>query len=111
MVEEAEHGLAALPPSEHAEGITEVTRGLIAARRGQVDTAIPLLRRGIELLRFSGEIEYFFAAEALARIQMQAGDTERGVQLLSDTVAQRARTYGATPWAGAYSAQVAADPD
>jgi hypothetical protein len=102
LVEEAERGLAALPPSEYAEGMTEVTRGLIAARRGQVETAIPLLRRGMELLRFSGEIEYFFAAEALARIRMQAGDTERALQLLGETVGQRARTYGVTPWAGAY---------
>ena len=102
LVDEAELGLAALPPSDHAEGMAEVTRGLIAARRRQVDTAIPLLRRGMELLRFSGEIEYLFAAEALGGIWMQAGDTERAIQLLSDAVAQRARTYGATPWAGAY---------
>jgi hypothetical protein len=102
LVEDAEIGLAGLPPSGHAEGVTEVTRGLIASRRRQIDTAIPLLRRGMELLRFSGEIEYFFAVEALARIRMQAGDTPRAIQLLSETVAQRARTYGATPWAGAY---------
>jgi hypothetical protein len=102
LVEDAELGLAGLPPSEHAEGVMEVTRGLIALRRRQTKIAIPLLRHGMELLRFSGEIEYFLAAEALAGIWMQAGDAGRALQLLTDSVGQRTRTYGATPWAWAY---------
>jgi hypothetical protein len=102
LFDEAERGLAGLLPSDHAEGVADVTRGLIAARRGQADIAIPLLRRGMDLLRFSGEIEYLFAAEALARVWKQAGDADRALQVLTDAVAQRSRTYGATPWAAAY---------
>ena len=102
LTTEAEHGLSALPPSEYIEGIVQVTRGILAARRGHDELAIPALRSGIDLLRVSGELEYFLAAEALAGVWLETGDTERAIAVLQDAAAQRRRTYGLGAWSGAY---------
>lgn len=103
LLKEAESGLEREAPSEYSDGRAEVTRGLIALRRGDIETAKTRLRRGIELLRFSGQPEYFFAVEALARIWSDRGEVERAAEWLGDASEQRARTYGAAQWtAGAW---------
>jgi hypothetical protein len=102
LTEAAEHGLSALLPSDHAEGIIQVTRGIVAARHGRTEAAVSHLRSGLELLRFSGELEYFLAAEALAGIWLDAGDADRAVMVLQDAAAQRRRSYGLGAWSGAY---------
>jgi tetratricopeptide (TPR) repeat protein len=102
LTREAEQGLSASPPSEYIEGIAEVTRGIVAAKRGRTDLAIPHLRGGLDLLRVSGELEYFLAAEALAGIWLDAGDTDRAIAVLRDAAAQRRRTYVPGAWSGAY---------
>ena len=109
LLTEAKRGLDAMPLSEHAEGVVEVTRGLTAARQGQTGIATASLRRGVELLRFSGEPEYFLATEALARIWITGGETDRAISLLNDAVGQRARTYGAAQWTGSYWIKLHAD--
>lgn len=103
LLKEAQRGLETQAPSEYADGHAEVTRGLIALRRGDRDGATAYLRHGIELLRFTGQPEYFFAAEALARIWSERGEVDRAAEWLGDASEQRARTYGAAQWtAGAW---------
>jgi tetratricopeptide (TPR) repeat protein len=103
LLKEAEAGLEAQVPSEYADGHAEVTRGLIAVSRGDLERGTASLRRGIELLRFSGQPEYFFAVEALARIWSDRGEVDRAAEWLDDASEQRARTYGAAQWtAGAW---------
>jgi tetratricopeptide (TPR) repeat protein len=103
LLKEAERGLETQLPSEYADGHAEVTRGLIALRRGDRDGAAGYLRHGLELLRFTGQPEYFFAVEALARIWSERGEVDRAAEWLGDASEQRARTYGAAQWtAGAW---------
>jgi hypothetical protein len=102
LAAEATRGLAHSPPVDHAEGIAAVTYGLIAARNGDRLRAEVELARGRELLRFSGELEYFFAAEALARLAASAGDVQRAVDVLADAVGNRGRAYSVGQWAAAY---------
>lgn len=102
LTADAERGLDAIVLTDHTEGIVEVTRGLVAARRGDRGRAAAALRRGIELLRFTGEPEYFFAVEALADRWAADGDTDRAVQWLVDASTQRTHTYGAAYWTAAY---------
>jgi tetratricopeptide (TPR) repeat protein len=98
----AEGGIASAFGSEHVDGIAEITRGLIATRRGQTESAIASLRRGTELLRFSGEPEYFLGTEALAEIWIERGKVGRATRLLTHASEQRERAYGSPQWAGAY---------
>ena len=109
LIKEADQGLSALLPSEHAEGLIQVTRGIVAARHGRTEAAVSHLRNGLELLRFSGELEYFLAGETLARIWLDAGDADRAVTVLQDAAAQRQRTYGVGAWSGAYWLKMQAD--
>jgi tetratricopeptide (TPR) repeat protein len=102
LLSEAEGGLVSAFGSEHADGVAEITRGLIARRRGQTESAIAFLRRGIELLRFSGELEYFLGTEALAQIWIERGKVGRATRLLAHASEQRERAYGSPQWAGAY---------
>jgi tetratricopeptide (TPR) repeat protein len=102
LTREAEHGLAISPALEHAEGIVEVTRGFVAAQRRDTESAIAHLRRGAELLRFSGEPEYFLAIEVLARTWQTRGQRDRATRLLAEGLEQRARTCGSAQWAGAF---------
>ena len=102
LLAEAESGLASAFGSAHADGVAEITRGLIARRRGQTGNAIALLRRGIELLRFSGEPEYFLGTEALAQIWIERGKVGRATRLLVHAAEQRERAYASPQWAGAY---------
>ena len=101
LIDEAERGLAKYFDVEHGEGVADVTRGLIAIERGQQDRAIPLLRRGTERLRYSGEPAYFMGVDALARI-WERHDATRALRLLTDAVRQRRRTYASPWWSGAF---------
>ena len=98
----AESGIASAFGSEHVDGVAEITRGLIATRRGQTESTIASLRRGTELLRFSGEPEYFLGTEALAEIWIERGKVGRATRLLTHASEQRERAYGSPQWAGAY---------
>lgn len=102
LTREAEHGLAVSAAFEHSEGIAEVTRGFVAAQHRDTDRAIAHLRRGVELLRFSGEPEYFLALEVLARTWKTRGQRDRAARLLAEGLDQRARTCGSAQWAGAF---------
>lgn len=101
LLREAEAGLLSSFGSDYGEGIEAVTRGLIAARRRDTAEAARWLRSGVDLLRSSGQPEYFLGVEALARLWIAAGDHERAGRLLEDAVQQRTRTYGSIWWAGA----------
>jgi tetratricopeptide (TPR) repeat protein len=103
LITEAERGLERMPPSEHAEGIVNVTRGLIAMRQSNGDAAMTSLRQGVDLLRFSGEPDYFLGVEALAHLWLLHGDVDRAADWLRDASEQQTRTYGAAQWnAGAW---------
>ena len=103
LTAEAERGLERMPPSEHAEGIAQVTHGLTAMRKGDRDDAMASLRRGVELLRFSGEPDYFLGVEALAQLWLIRGDIDRATDWLRDAGEQQMRTYGGAQWtAGAW---------
>lgn len=99
---DADRGLKAFLDSEHAAGMAAITQGFIAARRAQDDLAVKSLRHGIELLRFSGEPEYFLAVEELARIWTAQGQLERAAGALESAASERGRTYNSAQWAGAY---------
>jgi tetratricopeptide (TPR) repeat protein len=99
---DAEQGLETFTSVEHADAVASVTRGLIASHRGQLERARTALRRGFDLLRASGEPEYFFAAEALAHIAHARGDTSRAIGYLSHVSGMRARTYGPSQWTAGY---------
>lgn len=102
LLAEAESGLASAFGSDHADGLAEIARGLIAARRGRTRSAIASLRHGTELLRFSGEPEYFLGTEALAQIWIERGEVGRGTRLLAHAAEERERAYASPQWAGAY---------
>ena len=106
---EALAGLDAALPSGHAEGLAAVTRGLLAASKGQSDGAAEALRHGAQLLRASGEPEYFFALEALARMASARGAGDQAVRLLSEAAAERAHTYGPAIWTGVFWARLSRD--
>jgi tetratricopeptide (TPR) repeat protein len=99
---EAERGLASALPSAHAEGVAAVTRGLLAARKGHVSAATAALRNGAQLLRATGEPEYFLAIDALADLALAQGATDQAVRLLSEANTERLHTYAATQWTAAY---------
>jgi tetratricopeptide (TPR) repeat protein len=99
---EAERGLASAVPSAHAEGVAAVTRGLLAVNKGDVSTATATLRTGAQLLRATGEPEYFLAIDALADLALAGGAIDQVVRLLSDANAERLHTYAATQWTAAY---------
>lgn len=102
LTAEAQRGLASAYASDHAEGLAAVTRGVIAARRGEADRAMAALRAGTELLRFSGEPEYFLGMEELARLWTARGRADQAARLLAEAAGQRGRTYGSVRWAAAY---------
>ena len=102
LLEDAQRGLVSAAPSIHAEGVAAVTRGLIEARTGQRTAAAINLRQGLDLLRTSGEPEYFLAAEALAGLALARGERQRAMVLLEMAAAERCHTYGATHWTGGY---------
>jgi tetratricopeptide (TPR) repeat protein len=106
---EAERGVETSLPSEHAEGIAAVTRGLLAARRRQFETATGALRQGAQLLRTTGEPEFFLAIETLARMAAARGEIDRAVRLLSEAAVERSQTYGPTQWTAAYWIKLNAD--
>ncbi len=106
---EAEHGLERLPVAERSAGVAAVTRGLIAARRGRIDRAVAALNQGLDLLRFSGEPEYFFAVEALAGLAQARRDDGAGRQLLSEADAAAAHTYGPSQWTAGYWTKLRSD--
>jgi tetratricopeptide (TPR) repeat protein len=103
---EALRGLESGAPSPYLEGLESVSRGLLDARRGRTESAATALRRGLDLLRWSGEPEYLFAIEELARIAESEGNIERAVTLLRTAVDGRAHTYGARQWTAAYWAKL-----
>lgn len=107
LAREAERGLGMQSPSDHEEALMDVTRGLIAARNGDHDTAVAALRHGAERLQFSGEPEYFLAVSALARILTERGDLDRALGWLGQAGGLRARTYGSPHWTGACWIKVA----
>ena len=109
FTKQAERGLEALLPSDHAEGNAAVTRGLLALRAGQMESAMAFLREGLDLLRSSGEPAYFFAAEALAAIADSHGDVGRSIRLLTEASAERAHTYALSQWTAAYWIRMNAD--
>lgn len=99
---EVDRSLEGYLDSEHAAGMTAIARGFAGARRGQDDRAVASLREGIELLRFSGEPEYFLGVEELARILTALGRPGAALRALEDGAAERGRAYGHARWAGAY---------
>jgi tetratricopeptide (TPR) repeat protein len=101
MLDEAERGMRQSFDTEHDTAVNEVTRGLILMGRGRPADAIGPLRRGLELLRYTGEPEYFWAAEALSRAWLTLGDRERALRILEDAAGQRPRTYSSARWSGA----------
>jgi tetratricopeptide (TPR) repeat protein len=101
LIEEAERGLESAPPSESWEGRAFAARGLIDGRRGRRESAMTALRRSLDLLRWSGEPEYFLAIEELVRITRARGDDERALAFLTAAAAERAHTYGRTQWTAA----------
>lgn len=107
LLDEAERGVSLAFGADH--GMTEVTRGLILLGRGRSAEAIAPLRRGLELLRYTGEPEYFWAAEALSRIWVGRHDAPRALQVLADATRQRPRTYSGARWSGAYWMKTAND--
>lgn len=108
MEAEAIRGLESDAPSPYREGLESVSRGLLDARRGKSESAATALRRGLDLLRWSGEPEYLFAIEELARIAESEGDLDRAASLLRTAVDSRAHTYGARQWTAAYWAKLGA---
>ena len=106
---EAEHGLERLPIAERSVGIAAVTRGLIAARRGRIGRAVAALNQGLDLLRFSGEPDDFFAVEALAGLAQARRDDGAGRQLLSEADAAAAHTYGPSQWTAGYWTKLRSD--
>ncbi|MGH9309822.1 MAG: hypothetical protein ACRD1U_10635 [Vicinamibacterales bacterium] len=105
---EAIRGLESDAPSPYREGLESVSRGLLDARRGRTESAATALRRGLDLLRWSGEPEYLFAIEELARMAESQGDVDRAASLLRTAVDSRAHTYGARQWTAAYWAKLGA---
>lgn len=99
---DAERGMETVAPSMHAEGAAAVVRGLIDARKGRHESASLALRQGIDLLRWSGEPEYFLGIEALSRLSKARGDLGRAVAVLEMAAAERAHTYGVSQWTGGY---------
>jgi hypothetical protein len=109
FTEDADRGLALLVPSDHSEGITAVTRGLLALRHGQIESATEQFRNGLDLLRSSGNPAYFFAAEGLANIADGRGDAGRSIGLLTDAAAERVHTYTSAQWTAAYWIKMSTD--
>jgi len=109
LAQEAERGLHASVPSEHTEGIAAVTRGLLAVHRRQFNSATSSLREGAQLLRATGEPEFFLAIEALARMARARGAIDQATRLLSEADAERAHTYGPTQWTGGYWTKLSTD--
>lgn len=99
---DAERGLESAVPSTHAEGVAAVVRGLIDARAGRHESASLALRQGVDLLRWSGQPEYFLAIEELSRLAKARRDLERAVAVLEMAAAARAHTYGIPQWTGGY---------
>lgn len=106
---EAERGLDATRPSEHREGQLLAARGIIDARHGRRESAMSALRRSVDLLRWSGEPEYFLALEELVRLSRSLGDTDRVQTFLTAAAAERAHTYGRTQWTAAQWARLSVD--
>jgi tetratricopeptide (TPR) repeat protein len=102
LTEDAEAGLSRYFGPEHGNGISALARGLIAQHHGRTLEAADALEHSVELLRYSGEPEYFMAVEALARVWIARGEPERAAALLADAVKQRARTYGSARWSAAF---------
>jgi tetratricopeptide (TPR) repeat protein len=109
LVDDARRGLTRYFGAEHGDGIADVTRGLIAVDRGEQDRAVEVLRRGTELLRYSGEPAYFMGVESLAHIWLDRHDPMRAVRLLTDAARQRQRTYASPWWSGAFWIKANAD--
>jgi hypothetical protein len=109
LAQEAERGLHASVPSEHAEGIAAVTRGLLAVQQRQFNSAAATLREGAQLLRATGEPEFFLAIDALARMARARGAIDQARRLLSEADAERAHTYGPTQWSGGYWTRLSGD--
>jgi len=109
LADDAERGLTQYFGAEHGDGIAAVTRGLIAADRGEQDRAVDELRRGTELLRYTGEPAYFLGVESLAHIWIDRHDPWRAASVLGDAVRQRQRTYASPWWSGAFWIKANAD--
>lgn len=84
------------PPSSHQAATAArlaIAKGTAKVAGHEQDEGIRLLRRGIDLLRPSGEASFFLGGEMLANALVKKGETSEAIRVLKEGAREKERAY------------------